>query len=115
MRIGELARRSGLAPSAIRYYEREDMFSSGQIDRGSNGYRDYSIDALRRLELIRAGRAAGFSLTQMRTQMSDCEHQDDAERTATLENQLQVIEVKIAELELARADVTDALRTLRGS
>ncbi len=45
MRIGELARRSGLAPSAIRYYEREDMFSSGQIDRGSNGYRDYSISA----------------------------------------------------------------------
>ncbi len=51
----------------------------------------------------------------MRTQMSDWEHQDDAERTATLENQLQVIEAKIAELELARADVTDALRTLRGS
>ena len=113
MRIGELSRRSGLAPSAIRHYEREDMFSPGQVVRGPNGYREYGPEAVRRLELILAGRNAGFSLEQMRTQLRDWDTMSDAQRLAALEGQLAVIDERRAELERGREAVRAACDVLR--
>ena len=37
MRIGELARRSGVAPTALRYYETESCGNSSRIWRSSRG------------------------------------------------------------------------------
>ncbi|MFJ3959154.1 MerR family transcriptional regulator [Arthrobacter sp. NPDC090010] len=113
MRISELAAQTGLAPSAIRYYEQRDMFSTGQITRHPNGYRDYSEDALRRVLLILAGRAAGFSLSQMRHQMSDWETLGNAERSRLLEDQLGVIDSRISELRRGRETIQAALQELR--
>lgn len=113
MRIGELSRRTGLAPSAIRHYEREDMFSPGQVVRGPNGYREYGPEAVRRLELILAGRNAGFSLEQMRTQLRDWDTMSDAQRLAALEGQLAVIDERRAELERGREAVRLARDVLR--
>lgn len=112
MRIRELARLTGLAPSAIRYYEQRDMFSPGQVRRDANGYRDYTPEALRRVELILAGRAAGFSLAQMRGRMQDWETMGDDRRTALLEEQLQVIDGRIAALVRGRETVREALAAL---
>ncbi|MDQ0708721.1 DNA-binding transcriptional MerR regulator [Arthrobacter woluwensis] len=114
MKISELARRTGLAPSAIRFYEDRDMFSPGQVNRLANGYRDYTPQAQRRVELILAGRAAGFSLTQMRDRMTHWETMSDGERAALLEEQLAVIDGRLRELTSARATVREALETLRG-
>lgn len=115
MRISELARRTGVAPSAIRFYEDRDMFSPGQINRLANGYRDYAPDAQRRVELILAGRAAGFSLTEMRERMTHWDGMSEGERAALLAEQLEVIDGRIAELAHARDTVTAALVALRGS
>ena len=38
MKIGELARRSGLAASTIRFYESKGLLKA--VSRQSNGYRD---------------------------------------------------------------------------
>ncbi|MGO4453832.1 MerR family transcriptional regulator [Arthrobacter sp. RAF14] len=114
MRISELARRTGLAPSAIRFYEDRDMFSPGQVNRQANGYRDYTLEAQRRVELILAGRAAGFSLAQMRERMTHWEDMGDDDRAALLEEQLEVIDGRLAELVSARETVRLALETLRG-
>ena len=64
MRIGELARESGLAPSRIRYYEQQGLI--GSIDRGSNGYRQYSRGTRQLLEMIVVAQQAGFSLDEIR-------------------------------------------------
>jgi DNA-binding transcriptional MerR regulator len=64
MRIGELARESGLAPSRIRYYERQGLI--GSIDRGLNGYRQYSRGTRQLLEMIVVAQQAGFSLDEIR-------------------------------------------------
>lgn len=64
MKIGELAKISGLAPSRIRFYE-----ASGLIDtvaRKANGYRDYAPDTAWVLEIITGAQAAGFSLEEIR-------------------------------------------------
>jgi len=65
MKIGELARESGLAPSRIRYYERQGLI--GSIDRGLNGYRQYSRGTRQLLEMIVVAQQAGFSLDEIRS------------------------------------------------
>ncbi len=50
MRVSELAKRAGVAPSAIRFYERTGVLPAAA--RRANGYRDYGDDALVRLRLV---------------------------------------------------------------
>lgn len=60
--IGEVARRSGHAPSTLRYYEQKGLIQSN----GRNGLRrTFSDTVLDRLALISLGRAAGFSLDEI--------------------------------------------------
>ncbi len=64
MRIGELAKITGLAPSRIRFYEASGLIKS--VERKANGYRDYSDDAVWILEMITSAQAAGFTLDEIR-------------------------------------------------
>lgn len=63
MRIGELARRAGTSPRALRYYESHGLLSS---DRAANGYRDYGEDDLRLVREIRSLLDIGFGLEETR-------------------------------------------------
>ncbi|MEQ6436471.1 MerR family transcriptional regulator [Comamonas sp. w2-DMI] len=63
-RIGEAARRSGVAAPNIRYYEREQLLSPGV--REDNQYRLYSDADLHRLRFIRLCRAMDMSLDEVR-------------------------------------------------
>lgn len=60
--IGELSTRSGVAPSALRFYESHGFVSS---TRTSGNQRRYDRAVLRRVALIQAGRAAGIPLRQI--------------------------------------------------
>lgn len=60
--IGELSARSGVAPSALRFYESHGLLSS---TRTSGNQRRYDRAVLRRIALIQAGRAAGIPLKQI--------------------------------------------------
>jgi DNA-binding transcriptional MerR regulator len=64
MKIGELAERSGLAASAIRYYERAGLLP--KPGRGSNGYREYGEATLDQLHVIEVARNLGFTLESIR-------------------------------------------------
>ena len=61
--IGELATRSGVATSALRFYETQGLISSR---RTTGNQRRYDRATLRRVALIQAGRAAGIPLEQIR-------------------------------------------------
>lgn len=61
--IGELAREAGMAPSALRYYDRIGLLPA---DGKSGGKRRYGPQARRRLEVIRSCREAGFTLAEIR-------------------------------------------------
>ena len=63
MDIGEVSRRSGLAPSPLRYYEAEGLISS-RARRGLR--RQYDAAALERLAVIRLFREAGFRLAEIK-------------------------------------------------
>ncbi|MGH7722626.1 MAG: redox-sensitive transcriptional activator SoxR [Candidatus Dormibacteria bacterium] len=61
--IGEVARRSGFAASALRYYEQEGLISGARSD---GGQRRYARSVLRRLAFVRAAQNVGLSLEEVR-------------------------------------------------
>lgn len=62
MDIGEVAKRSGLPASALRYYEQKGLIAS----TGRQGLRrTFDAGVLERLALIALGRTAGFSLDEI--------------------------------------------------
>lgn len=60
--VGEVARRSGLAVSALHFYERRGLIRS---NRNSGNQRRYERDVLRRLAIIRMGQELGISLAEI--------------------------------------------------
>ena len=65
--IGEMARRSGLAASALRFYEDQRLLVSL---RSAAGRRQFARSDLRRVAFIRAAQAVGLSLEQIRAALS---------------------------------------------
>lgn len=65
--IGELAHRSGVAASALRFYEDRGLISSR---RNPGGQRRYERATLRRVAVIRAAQGVGLSLEEIRTALA---------------------------------------------
>ncbi len=65
--IGEVAHRAGMAPSALRYYERVGLV---EASRSSGGQRRYPRSVLRRLAFIRAAQNVGLSLEEIRSALA---------------------------------------------
>ena len=63
MDISEVARKSGVAASALRYYERKGLIQSLE---SAGARRKFSPAVLDQLALIALGQAAGFSLDEIR-------------------------------------------------
>lgn len=60
MNVSELAGRVGIAPSAVRFYERQGILPAAA--RRANGYRDYGDDDLCRLQVVVSLRSLGLEL-----------------------------------------------------
>lgn len=56
MRIGELAKVTGVAPRMLRYYEEQGLIAPRRLDNGYRVYDDYLIDRVQKIRgLIDAG------------------------------------------------------------
>jgi MerR family transcriptional regulator, copper efflux regulator len=60
MKVSELARRAGIAPSALRFYEAEGVLP--RAARGPSGYRDYDDVDLCRVRVVVSLRSLGLDL-----------------------------------------------------
>lgn len=65
--IGEVARRSGFAASALRFYEDQGLITAS---RTGGGARRYPRSVLRRLAVIRAARNVGLALPEIRAALA---------------------------------------------
>jgi MerR family redox-sensitive transcriptional activator SoxR len=61
--IGEVARRAGIAPSALRYYENEGLIPRPER---RNGRRVYGREVLERLALIDLAKRGGFTIAEIK-------------------------------------------------
>ncbi|MGH8174970.1 MAG: MerR family transcriptional regulator [Steroidobacter sp.] len=62
--IGEVARRTGLRASALRYYEEAGILPA---PARVSGRRRYNADVIRRVDLLRFAQQAGFTLEEIKT------------------------------------------------
>lgn len=109
MLIGDLATRAGLSAKAIRFYEQSGLLP--QPPRTPGGYRDYPPGVVDRLAFIRHAQSAGFTLADIRgvlairdSGQAPCQHV-----STLIDEQLALVEQRIAELTRAR----DALKDLQ--
>ena len=65
--IGELSHRTGVAASALRFYEDEGLIHS---ERNESGRRRYHREVIRRVSFIRIAQQVGLSLGEIREVMS---------------------------------------------
>jgi MerR family redox-sensitive transcriptional activator SoxR len=65
--IGDVARRAGVAASALRFYESEGLI---EARRSAGGRRCFERSVLRRLAFIRAAQNVGLSLEEIRTALA---------------------------------------------
>ncbi|MCP4314522.1 MAG: MerR family transcriptional regulator [Hyphomicrobiales bacterium] len=65
MRIGEVARRSGLSRDTIRFYERNGLIASNEGPDRTNSYRDYQEGVFERLQMIDEAQRAGFTISEL--------------------------------------------------
>ena len=63
MRLGELARRTGVPTKTIRYYEEIGVLPAP--GRSANDYRDYPEEAVDRLGFVRDAQATGLTLAEI--------------------------------------------------
>lgn len=107
--IGELARRAGVAASALRYYEAEGLLES---TRSAGNQRHYPKDALRRVAFIRAAQTVGLTLEDIRGVLARLPDR----RTPTAEDWQQVaatwrplLDARIAAIERVRDKLTSCI------
>src|SRR3954471_23941705 len=107
--IGELAARSGVAASALRYYEERGLIGS---ERTSAAHRRYPRATLRRVAFIVFAQRVGLSLDEIRSELAKLpadrvpSRADWARLTRTWQGR---IDERIAELERLKAGVAEGI------
>jgi len=107
--IGQVATRSGVAPSALRYYETLGLIAS---TRTAGDRRRYRRAVLRRVAVIRAAQRVGLSLGDISDAFSafDPQAAPTREQWARMSARWRpVIEARIADLERVRDDLTGCI------
>ncbi|NEY34756.1 MerR family transcriptional regulator [Streptomyces sp. PRKS01-65] len=109
MRIGELARLTGVSVRLLRYYEEQGLLAS---ERAGGGHRHYTPDAVTTVARIRALLAAGLP-TKVIRDVLPCAVGDGPEVDACVQDllrrQLADLDTRIAELRAARDSLGDLL------
>lgn len=104
MKIGELAKRTGLATSTIRFYESKGLLKS--VGRQSNGYREYPPDAAAVLAVIINAQQTGFTLDEIaRILPANAVNWQHDELIATLTRKIADIEAMEARLAQNKAQL----------
>jgi MerR family transcriptional regulator, redox-sensitive transcriptional activator SoxR len=107
--IGELAKRSGVAASALRFYETEGLISGA---RTASGRRQYPREILRRVAFILAAQRVGLSLNDIREALATLPEK----RTPTTEDWARlsrswkpILDTKIAAMTQLRDQLTSCI------
>ncbi|WP_425470542.1 MerR family transcriptional regulator [Saccharothrix australiensis] len=108
VRIGELARRTGVSERALRYYEEQGLLSPRRLPSGYRAYREGDVAAVRRIRVLLA---AGLNTARI-LEVLPCIVDDDGlltpgcpELTEGLARERDRIDEAIGELAATRANL----------
>ena len=113
MKIGDVAKATGLTVKSIRYYHDIGLVEG---KRGDNGYRDYQQSHIDALSFIHQCRVLGFSLEDCRAlldlKMDHSRHARDVKRLA--KQHLTAIENKIDQLHILAQQLSQLVDDCEG-
>jgi MerR family transcriptional regulator, redox-sensitive transcriptional activator SoxR len=107
--IGEVARRSGVAASALRFYEDKGLIGS---ERAGSGHRRYQRAVLRRIAFIVFAQRIGLTLEEIKSELDKLpgDHAPNrADWSRLSAGWTSRIDERIAELERLRAGLTECI------
>jgi DNA-binding transcriptional MerR regulator len=111
IKIGDLARHTGVKVVTIRYYEQAGLLPA--CTRSAGNYRVYASEHLNRLRFVRRCRELGFSIEQIKNllSLSNAELPSCADICEVAADHLRDVESKIADL----TRLASELRKVRNS
>ena len=105
--ISEISRRSGVASSALRFYEEKGLIHS---ERAGSGHRRYPRSVLRRIAFIVFAQKAGLTLEEIGAELRSCRPTGCRRaRLGGLSADGRRIDRRIAELQRLRAGLTECI------
>src|SRR5688572_24146633 len=107
--IGEVSRRSGVAASALRFYEERGLISS---ERAGSGHRRYPRPVLRRIAFIVFAQKVGLTLEEIGVELAKLPRERAPTRrdwSLLSREWSKRIELRIAELERLKAGLTECI------
>ena len=107
--INQISRRSGVAASALRYYEERGLITS---ERAGSGHRRFPRHVLRRLAFITFAQKLGMKLDEIRSELDrlPSDHVPTGDDWAALsEKWTDRVDAQIAQLQRLRAGLTDCI------
>lgn len=110
MKIGEVARETGISSKAIRFYEEFGLLPDP--GRTESGYRQYGQETVERLGFVSRAKQLGMSLDEIRSVLDIHDRQEP-----TCDHVRDLLEQKIAAIDRALADLRGLraeLKTLAG-
>ena len=115
MKIAELAKRAGIAASAVRFYEEVGVLPAGR--RLDNGYREYTDADLARLRLVVALRRLGLTPADAGRLATLCVERGELDRDLMplISGQRAAIERQRADLDRLDAELTDLETTIQAA
>ncbi|TKB47607.1 MerR family DNA-binding transcriptional regulator [Ferrimonas sediminicola] len=113
MKIGQVARETGLSVKTLRYYHDIGLVAA---PRGDNGYRAYGATQLSQLQFVARSKALGFSLEQCAAllALNASEQRTAGEVRAMASEQLGLVREKLAQLQSLERRLSELVGECRG-
>lgn len=106
-KIGEISKLYGIGTDSLRYYEEIGILKPRRDD---NGYRMYSINDIRTLNILRELRSIGFSMSEIKDHLADF---DVAKTLNLFQEEIDAIDQKVKHLETLKDQLTGRIKEIQ--
>lgn len=105
MKIGDIAKMTGLKVETVRFYEGEGLIDAPR--RSGGNYRVYNQSQLDRLSFIKRSRDLGFTLDQVRNllRLADDPRGPCEQADAMATRHIEAVDRKLADLQALRSEI----------
>ncbi len=104
MKIGELAKQTGVSRDTIRFYEGKDMLTNVTRPFEWNNYKDYGDENIKRIQIIKSLQRFSFKLKEIKELLDqkDASPNRCIDKSKVFKSKLKIIEKEIDELKATR-------------
>ncbi len=102
------------SPTTIRFYEKAGLLNSTN-KRGENNYRNYSDEAMSRLNFIKHGKSLGFTLSEIKKAMDEWDRLSTEDKARLTRTKIAEMDEKIAQLQEYKCHPIEKLKRLEST